>query len=442
MLVVVDTDVARTLPFTLRVRVMAGHEGGRRVNVQEWERARQGADAGVAFPASFAVVPGDGPRDGLARVELEGITQGSVIRRTVNVQFVPRLRGATVRVFLTSRCLTPATGCRATGAICTIQQLCEEQGQTCGNDGTCVAPETPVDTDPDAGFDVRTPVDTGVVEDVATDIPTVACGAYGQPCCTSGEACGAPFTCVAGTCRRCPEGSEACCNEADPLPNGTTCAMTMDPCKRSGTCTDGVCASITDAPNGTDCGANAGDLCRPRRACMAGACTGFINAMNGTQCAARNAEACQNARTCAGGVCQPATRFAVGATCRASGGPCELAATCNATGACPANPNRPNNYRPTSTTQCCGGNELARSNDNNCNVCGNNCSGNCAAHNIDGTTQWLCTCTTTASCGGTRVCRTLTPNANTCSCDAMNSNCPSGSRCQAVSGNPDICVPN
>jgi hypothetical protein len=41
-------------------------------------------------------------------------------------------------VTLSDYCLTPDIGCRA--AFCTTQVLCEEGGQTCGNDGMCVDP--------------------------------------------------------------------------------------------------------------------------------------------------------------------------------------------------------------------------------------------------------------------------------------------------------------
>lgn len=394
ILVVVDTDVPRELPFTLRVRVSKGLEAGRTVNVQEWERSTVG-DAGVMFPASFAVVPGDGPRDGFVHVEIEGLTQGAVLRRTLNVRFVPRLRGAMVRVVLTSRCLAPAMGCREQGSVCTIQQLCEEQGKTCGNDGACVAPETGLDTGGDAGLDAR---------------PPPACGAYGQPCCAVGPSCASPLSCASGVCRRCTDSAEACCNGADLLPNGTTCAMTMDPCRRSGTCTDGVCSAISNAPDGTPC-------------------------------AAQNLAQCEAARTCQSGAC-PSVRIAANTVCRAATNACQLDARCGATGACPANATRPNNDRPAATTQCCGGVEVSRGNTNHCNVCGLNCSGACNQHTINGATQWLCSCTTTASCGGTRVCRTQTPNNNTCSCDSMNGNCPSGTHCQAENFNPDVCVPN
>lgn len=436
VLLVVDTDVPATLPFTLRARVMRGHEGGRRVTLQEWLRAPQGTNAGERFPASFTVIPGDGPRDGLVRVELEGESQGSVIRRTVNLQFVPRLRGATVRVFLSSRCVAPAMGCRTAGVSCTVQQLCEELGRTCGNDGACVVPETELEVNTaDAGFDVRS-IDTGVAVDASGP-----CGAYGQRCCPGASPCEGPLSCANGTCRRCTDSAEVCCNGADWLPNNTTCAMTMDPCKRAGTCTDGVCSPVANAPDGTDCGAGP-DTCRPRRACVAGACTGFINAMNGTQCAAQNLAACEAARTCNNGACAPAARIAANTVCRPSGNSCELDARCGASGACPANPNRPDNFRPSATTHCCNGAEVSRASTRHCNVCNLGCSGACGSHNIGGTTQWFCTCTTTASCGGTRVCRTQTPNANTCSCDTMNSNCPAGTHCQMESFNPDPCVPN
>lgn len=428
ILVVVDTDVPASLPFTLRVRVSKGLDAARAGDVREWQRASAGGDGGVMFPASFAVVPGDGPRDGFVRVEIEGQTQRAVLKRTLNLRFVPRLRGAMVRVVLTSRCLAPAMGCRAGTSVCTIQELCEQQGQTCGNDGTCVAPEAPLETDGDAGLDAR---------------PPPACGAYGQPCCAVGPQCSTPLSCTNGTCRRCTDSEERCCNGADLLPNGTTCAISMDPCKRSGTCTDGVCSAIADAPDGTDCGANSNtaDVCRPRRACVSGACTGFINAADGTPCAERNLAQCEAERTCRSGTC-PSVRVAPNTVCRYSTNACQLDARCGASGPCPANPNRPDNFRPSATTQCCGGAELSRSDARNCNVCGLACSGPCNQHTINGVTQWLCACTTTASCGGTRVCRTQTPNANTCSCDSMNGNCPSGSHCQVENFNPDVCVPN
>lgn len=93
-------------------------------------------------------------------------------RRRVRFSFV-RGRPGFVRVFLPVQCGQSSADCaRTPAAECTVARACEERGQTCGDDGACVAPELtvierPVDASTDA-LSVRDVVarDTSVMDAV------------------------------------------------------------------------------------------------------------------------------------------------------------------------------------------------------------------------------------------------------------------------------------
>ena len=450
-LVTIDTDVPLSESMTITVRVFRGRDGGRTIMAYRWSRIGPDAgriDGGAVLPATFAIIPGDYQTDGVVRLEVEGEVGRARLRRTSVFTLIPRTT-ARIPIFLNARCAAPAVGCGV--SPCVVQQLCEERGQTCGNNGQCVSIET------------RLNLDGGITGDI---VGAPACGAYAQTCCNIGTPCPGGLSCVSGTCRRCTDPMEVCCNRDALLPNGTECAMTSDPCRLAGVCTDGVCAAVTNAPdgtqcaaasgpctmpsvcmtgtctpqlvmNGTDCGANA-DVCRPRRACQGGACTGFINAMTGTTCGSANPATCRAAPNCAGGVCQPAGPIANGTVCRAPRDRCELNATCSG-GTCDANPSRGNNTAVDGTTICCGGNEVSRGDPNNCNICGLRCgSGNCVREAIDGG-QYYCTCSGTAQCSP-RICRVGQSSFNNrCACE-NNAECPTGN-CVNVSFAPNYCAP-
>jgi hypothetical protein len=257
-----------------------------------------------------------------------------LLRRVVVAPFTPRRPGL-VRVFLASRCAGPATGCR-TASPCTVRALCEERGETCGDQGTCVPHVVEPTPDLDAGFG-----------DVA---PPPTCGRPGEACCVIGAPCMGALECVAGTCSACPAGSEACCEGGSARADGTVCAMASGGCMRDGVCNAGVCTGTTPLPDGTVC-AMAGNPCQRNGVCRGGVCSGTTPAPDGTVCAPQNTAACDAARVCSGGTCQPAAPLPDGTVCRAASNACELAARCSG-GSCPANPRRPNNY-VLSSESCC-----------------------------------------------------------------------------------------
>jgi hypothetical protein len=160
ILVVVDTDVPRERGLTMEARVQrlgaSALDGGER----RWIRGN--VDGGVSFPASFGVVPGDGPRDERVVMVIEARLASSgtndpprTIRRTARFGFTPRT-GQVVPIFLPLQCANLTTGCTEVDASeCTVSQRCEEQGLTCGDRGRCTEIDvTPVTPPP--GVDVLT----------------------------------------------------------------------------------------------------------------------------------------------------------------------------------------------------------------------------------------------------------------------------------------------
>jgi len=311
VLVVVGTDLDPSLPLIVSARLSRGLDGGEERLAGPWTRVASDAEAvdgGVTLPLSFGVVPGENPVDEPVSVLVEGVVGDVTLRRRAAFTFVARRTGV-LRVFLTQRCAEPATGC-VEPVRCTVQQLCEDQGLTCGNDGTCVAVRVPLSDDPDASFG-----------DVA---PAEACGSYGQRCCVVGPACASPNACVAGTCRRCADPEERCCDGPELRPNGTTCAPSDDPCQLAGTCTDGVCGSVRSAPDGTPCGTATG-ACAAAPVCMGGVCR-VRSAPDGTPCGTATGP-CQQAPVCVAGVCSART-MTDGTPCGASPGVCRQAPAC------------------------------------------------------------------------------------------------------------------
>lgn len=84
-------------------------------------------------------------------------------RRVVNVQFSGQ-QSIAIDVFFRRRCAYYTMGCTSVPPErCTLATYCEELGQTCGNDGTCVDIEVLNEHAVDGG---------GPVMDVPTDVPT------------------------------------------------------------------------------------------------------------------------------------------------------------------------------------------------------------------------------------------------------------------------------
>ncbi|MBL8682228.1 MAG: hypothetical protein JNK05_23880 [Myxococcales bacterium] len=317
----IDTDVAPRLKAVLRVTVRWAADASVTVREYRWARAGtaladvDGGALGIArFPAEFTVVPTTGRPDRMFVTSVELDVDDRITLRRVFSRTLLTNQRQNVRVFLAARCLDPAMGCA--GEPCTRLRLCEERGQTCGEDGECVAPETPTAT-----------------EDGGREASVVArtCGSSGEPCCLYGDACDGPFVCSLGVCRRCPAGSEGCCDGDTLRPDGTQCSMPMNSCLAPGTCRAGNCVAGGSAPNGTMCAASA-DPCLAPSLCQDGVCLAPQPVMDGTMCE-RSTNPCLADRVCMAGTCAPAQPVTDGTMCAAAGGPCQTPGVCMA-GAC------------------------------------------------------------------------------------------------------------
>ncbi len=336
-------------------------------------------DAGTgtsgARAASFAVVPGRGPRDAAITLVLDAVVvplsprdTPVTLRRRLAFRFLPG-RTITLRVFLSVQCLRPAAGCTTVSAErCTRSVLCDELGQTCGDQGQCVPIAATADAGMDAGIDVAGP-DTCV------------------PLC-SGRSCGDNG--CGGSCGTCASGTQC-----DPLSGHCVCVP--------------VCA-------GRECGADqcGGECgtCPTNSACASGHCHQTCGGP-GQTCCTSGAPACESGLMCAGSLC-------VGA-CGDSGEPCCSGSTCTASlvcsggtcGACPA-----------SMTACSGRCVDLRSDGQNCGTCG----ASCAAAQV--CVAGHCVCPTgQTSCGG----QCVDLNADEAHCGTCATVCPGGATCCAGS---------
>lgn len=216
VLLTIDTDVPASLPLALTARLSRGNGPSAHPSLRSWQRSPSN-DAGLALPASFAAVPGDGPEDGPVFLELEAAVEGVALRRRATFHFVPR-RAMHLALFLSTRCLAPTAGCAA--EPCTLLRRCEERGLTCGSEGDCIPVESALRGEPGAG----------------ASRDATPCGAYGDPCCYVGDLCAAPLSCVAGRCQRCVDPQEACCAGPELRAEGSACA--------GGLCHAGACEAL------------------------------------------------------------------------------------------------------------------------------------------------------------------------------------------------------
>lgn len=123
------------------------------------------------FAESFTVTPNPQRADSqtvqlLIQMELgaSGIAPSQTLLRRVRFSFAPRVPSY-LRVFLRTECLNPSNECTQNAEPCTVQRVCEERGQTCGDEGTCVSIDTPPMPITDAGVP---PIDV-----VAEDRPAI-----------------------------------------------------------------------------------------------------------------------------------------------------------------------------------------------------------------------------------------------------------------------------
>jgi hypothetical protein len=395
VLVVIGTDIDPSVHLTITATVTHGIDGALGSETHSWTRALPdgGIDGGIVLPASFAVeASATQPNDPLALL-VEADAGGVPIRRRAQFTVTPHQTNV-LRIFLSSRCVQPATGC-STASPCTVQAMCEEHGQTCGNDGTCVAVSVSLRSDLDGSFG---------------DLPPpIACGIYHQACCAVGAACSAPLTCVAGRCQRCTDPGEVCCNGADLLADGTACGTAPDACHTAPTCRLGVCQSAPSMPNGTVC-APTMNPCRRDGVCTNGMCGAITDAPNGTACSAPT-------------------------------NPCHTPATCTA-GACGAEGTQPDGHQWSGNAidRCCGGNAVQVNSNSNCGVCGLQCrAGNCTTYNG----HYFCPCVANSQCFA-GCCRTYVPGNNlcvpgVCATGACAANCPGNGTCFQGFSQPNYC---
>jgi hypothetical protein len=316
----VNTDVAPSVRAVLRVTVRWAEDASETVREFRWARrgtdrpSMEGGLEAVPFPCEFTVIPTTGRPDTrfVATVELD-LDDRITLRRRLSRGLL-RGQTQTVQVYLAGRCLDPTTGCQ--GAPCTRLLRCEERGLSCGEDGECVAQDTPTATE-DGGVDVaRVPA---------------TCGRFGEGCCLFGAPCGEGFVCAEGICRRCPPGSEGCCDGEALRPDGTPCGTPAALCATGGTCRAGLCVPGTTAANGAVC-ARSTDPCLRDAVCQDGVCLPPVPVADGTVCE-RATNACQSDRVCMAGVCNPPQPRPDGTVCAPAAGPCQRDGICMA-GAC------------------------------------------------------------------------------------------------------------
>lgn len=307
------------------------------------------------------------------------------------------------------------TICARPGNSCQIDGVC--------SNGVCSGPRTAADGTVCAPAANSCQTNGVCTAGVCSPVGRIA---DGMPCGMATDACQ-----VNGTCR----GGE--CTGTTARPDGTVCAMAMNSCQTNGTCSGGRCSGVGNVANGTQCAPSA-NPCQIASVCTNGTCPPLQNAPNGTECAPTG-NPCQTAGTCSNGTCGPITNRPDGTVCGAATA-CLNAPTCRA-GTCTPNP-RPNNTRPSATTQCCNGVELGRNDINNCGVCGLHCpgGGTCQSRATSGT-QYFCTCNGAAQCPGNFRCRMGEPNLNNiCACLANNA-CPGSLTCRMIVNAPDYCTP-
>jgi hypothetical protein len=348
VLVVLDTDAPMTQRLDLRATVSLP-ESTIAPNPRTWSH---GGDArpSIRLPASFSVVPADGaPKNGRVLLYVDATLRTSPtttvsFRRTATFDFRPN-ESWTLRVFIATSCLAPATGCTRSG-VCTVAQRCDEQGLTCGDEGRCVRREavlTPSDLDADTAgrdarsidaMDVANLPDISEPPDVATfDVPTPMdtgpmCPSGSRRCggvCVSvsddprhcggcDRACAAGQGCVAGACTACTAPRAMCGADCVNRDNNTShCGACGNACpdrpNATSTCTSARCGISCAAPF-IDCDGRDDTGCE-------------INSSNDPSQCGMCGVRCSGGMACVSGRCQcPAGQSNCGGTCRSTGAPC------------------------------------------------------------------------------------------------------------------------
>ncbi len=390
ILVTIDTDAPASLPLRVRVRVARQQDPSSATPIVWTFRT---GDADPRLPATFAVVPEAGQREGAAWIYLDATfgdsaPPGFTLHRVVSTRFVA---GATVPVsiFLNAACGAAASGCASTsGAPCTVAIRCEEQGLTCGDDGRCagamgldssvtsdatadVARDTSVDTSgdrtsPDAPSDhpvvdvgVDVPVDAraDVTVDAVIDTPSIDARADAPvtdaPLDVASDRVTVDVPAMdvlvcSGALTRC---GAACVDTATDERN---CGLCGRVCATSQACAAGVCRCVPSCAGrvcGDDgCGGSCGACVSPHVCTEAGACVcpAGSSACGAACCNASQAcvaGACRCVPSCAGRVCgddgcggrcgacaSPLVCDITSGTCRCATGTTACGAACCASG--------------------------------------------------------------------------------------------------------------
>jgi hypothetical protein len=348
--VTVDTNIPTARPLELTARIAESDEGAISGN-QLWSRGVSVRRDTLAFPASFTIRPKAGDsRGGTITVWLDVNAlpwQASMdtmrFTKKLRVAFTP---GQIVRVpvFLAAECGARATDCPPDNPSCTLADLCEARGLSCGEGGQCeplMATTVPLD-DYDAQFtplDSASAMDAGLSSDAAindgsamdTSAPSDACApsCAGRECGSDGcgGTCGScaarpnmvPTCSASGRCEyACATGFGDCdamsangCETA--LNSSTNCGMCGRACTNTGEmCVSGACqCPAGQAVCGTTCAAAPGTACT--RTCFTGAtwscnagsltCTGGTMSPDGTRCGADGRVCNSGTCTCPAGTC-------------------------------------------------------------------------------------------------------------------------------------------
>lgn len=310
VLVLVGTDAPNE--WLLSLRVDAARERSTTGRGQSWTGAAAGATQ-FALPSSFAVVP---PADAVSgeratitaelSVRPPGALAPTVLRTRRTITFV---RGVTQQLglFLPLSCAAATTGCaQVPPEQCVQSQRCEEQGLTCGNDGTCVTPVVPPSA-PFEPFPDASRMDA-VVPDAPSDAPLDAPADRASDAPAEARADVAPVDVTAGCTPSC--GGRAC--------GGDGCGGSCGSCATNFQCMSGRCVCVPSCPGGRDCGRSDG---------CGGSCTGCPA---GLTCATSTGS-CYCAGGCGSRACGPDSCGYGGAT---GCGSCASNQTCTSAGAC------------------------------------------------------------------------------------------------------------
>ena len=177
VVVTLDTNapIDRTLAIDAVVSTSVSMPGMPSSSQSESMWIRGGAIGTAVLPGSFAVTPGSADPNSVVTLTITAsLAAGSSGEPEVEFRRIARFgfaehQSTAFGVYLNVACGTVTTGCANPSTTCTLAQLCEDQGLTCGDDATCASPMvTPVPFQ-----DAATPIVHDVTNDVAPtlDVP-------------------------------------------------------------------------------------------------------------------------------------------------------------------------------------------------------------------------------------------------------------------------------